>query len=598
MKSVINLFIFIYSFSAIADCNVMNGSEIVTIAEDDQVTLYDEGKSLQNFHIQDQDGLGVCYANATSTLLKSVLPNNPDVSYTHAALVSSTSGWRANTEWGTNSGKAKYLKSPEKDFTYGGYICETIAALQKRGGACAQNKSLFEKNEMMNPHVQERILQSVGKYFDKVNEIKANPTKYASFKKDLALIVETLSVENANYVKSCEESKKTLPVEGAIESIGVEAAFELLKDNSACSMKKIGVLKSVLDSKANLDLDRIDVKFSKEFISKLKSQFTSDETLLKDIYTFMNSKKNDAKKTEELGKKVEEVLNNFLKTELKLEDPTCDINAGGKSFLIANNYDPGASVIYGMMFDHQRECKDEMKTLKGTQYDSLINKNQCSDISSISLITNAIEPLLEVGYNLDKALEKSLENPLSLQANQLTQILHPECDKKENLIPLDNIACASFSTCDESGFKDYANYVYGGPANGCHTMESARSMMRIKAFNAIKENRALGVSVCTSFLVDPSIKTNFCKTAGNGVEGHSMHSMTVSGYRCVNNKIEYQLTNSWGSQYCPVPDGQLKNEVFECNLDKDRNPTGKFWVTEDVLVDSTKDINSVVVKKK
>lgn len=175
----------------------------------------------------------------------------------------------------------------------------------------------------------------------------------------------------------------------------------------------------------------------------------------------------------------------------------------------------------------------------------------------------------------------------------------PECSYKSQLIPLDDVSCASFSTCDRTGKKDYDNSNYTGAKDSCHTIDTARSMVRTKVFNAISENRAMGISVCTSFLEDPNTKTDFCRNAGKGVEGHSMHSMTLSGYRCVEGKIEYEVLNSWGSSYCPVTEeGKTKNNAFDCVTDKYGNPTGRFWVKEDVLVDSTTDINAVLVRKK
>ena len=78
-KPLLSSFIFFMSFNLAAqDCgNIANG----------QVVRLDEaGGSLQNSKVQDQDGLGTCYANTASVLLQSALPNNPDVSYINLAL--------------------------------------------------------------------------------------------------------------------------------------------------------------------------------------------------------------------------------------------------------------------------------------------------------------------------------------------------------------------------------------------------------------------------------------------------------------------------------------------------------------------------------
>ena len=602
MKLVILLTSFFYTVSLWADCRVSTGTGTITIAESQSSTLFEKGKSLESQKTQDQDGLGTCYANTTSVVLKSILPNNPDISYAHAALVSSTDGWRASASWNDNASRTKFVdktSSEEQDFTYGGYVCETVAALKKRGGACLQSKSLLEKKELMDPGVQERIFLGVGKYFDKVNDIKKDPAKFESFKKDLALVVETLQVENDKFIRQCEESKKTLPIDVALESIGMDAAVDLLDQKTACAQKKLDILKKAMTSDSVLTSDQIQVEYSKEVLARLQSRFSADEQLLKDINTFFKSTKDNKEFASALSKRVAGVVNQFLVEEFKSHDPNCILSEDGKSTLLSKDSDTGMNFLYSMKFDHNRNCSEEMKLLKGFQYDTLINTNQCSEAATVPLITNAIEPLLDIGHGLDKALELALSNPLSSHANQLTSILVPECSDKALLIPLDDVSCASFTTCDRTGQKDYDNSNYTGPKGSCHSIDTAKSMVRTKVVDAINENRAMGVSVCTSFLEDPNAKTDFCRKAGKGVEGHSMHSMTLSGYRCVEGKIEYEVLNSWGSSYCPVTEeGKTKNNAFDCVTDKYGNPTGRFWVKEDVLVDSTTDINAVLVKKK
>lgn len=602
MKRVLIFSLIFVCPSLWADCRVSNGNEQVIVPDSKSLSLFEKGKSLETHRVQDQDGLGVCYANTTTAILKSVLPTHPDISYTHAALSSATQGWRADQDWKTDVGRTKFVKksaTSEKDFTYGGYICETIAALKKVGGACAQNKSLLEKVELNDPTVQERILLNVGKYFDYVNEVKKDPQKFDSLKKDIEIVVENLRLENEKFVNQCQESKKTLPVHVGLESIGVDAAFNFLEQNTECAQKRIEALKKVMTSEAVVKNDHLMVRFNDDFIKKMRSKFSSDEQLLKDINIFFQTKRGDPHFDADLAKRVESAVNDVFKNEFKNDDPNCPSEVNGRSsYFVDPNSDIGMNFLYSMKFDHERDCSQEMKLLKGTEYSSLIDKNLCSEIPSVNLVTDAIEPLLDIGLSLDQRLNTFLVNPMSSHAQQLTSILIPECLDKNNLIGLDNIACASFKTCDPSGKKDYDNSNYTGPQGGCHSMETARSLVRTKVFNAINEDRAMGVSVCTAFLKDPTKKTEFCQKASEGIQGHTMHSMTISGYRCIEGKIEYEIVNSWGTGYCPIEDGETKNSSFDCVTDKYGSPTGRFWVKEDILVDSTTDINSVITIKK
>jgi hypothetical protein len=600
MRHVLFLSLLFLSSSLWADCRVSTGTDYTTIPESKSVSLFEKGKSLETHRVQDQDGLGVCYANASSSVLKSILPGNPDLSYTQIALANSTAGWSADTKWA--GAGSKYVSTQDgktKDFTAdGGYMCQAIAAMKKMGGACPQSKSLLEKKELMDPDIQERIFLSLGKYFDKVNELKKDPAKFESFKKDLALAIETLNVENAKFTQQCEDSKKTLPVDVGLEVMAMANLDGILKDNSDCAQKKLAKLKSVMAPDAKVTSDQVYVKFSESFVNKLRGRFSQNEALSKNIYEFFKKQNETKEERQKLGALVEKEVNAFLNEELSSDDQSCQMSLNGKSFLVGDRKSMGEDFLSDMKYDHQRDCSQEMKTLKVFEYDTLINKNQCSDPSSLSVITDAIEPLLDVGYKLDDALKEALSNPVSKYASQMSNILYPECADKAKMISMDDVSCASFTTCDTSMYKNLSNDVYSGPANGCYSMDTAKSMIRTKTFNAITGDRALGISVCTSFLEDPTVKTDFCRKAGEGVEGHSYHAMTVSGYRCVDGKIEYEILNSWGSSYCPVNDGKMKNDAFDCVSDKYGNPTGRFWVKEDVLVDSTTDINAVTVRKK
>jgi hypothetical protein len=79
MNTKLLIFLSLISFNTFAqDCgDVKDG----TISRLDA-----PGKSLSNARVQDQDGLGTCYANTASLLLQSVLPNNPEVSYLHLSI--------------------------------------------------------------------------------------------------------------------------------------------------------------------------------------------------------------------------------------------------------------------------------------------------------------------------------------------------------------------------------------------------------------------------------------------------------------------------------------------------------------------------------
>ena len=78
-KSIFCLFVFtVFSHVLLAqDCGDLHNNETVRIDQ--------PGGSLENFRVQDQDGVGTCYANAASLLLQSKIEGHPEVSYLHLA---------------------------------------------------------------------------------------------------------------------------------------------------------------------------------------------------------------------------------------------------------------------------------------------------------------------------------------------------------------------------------------------------------------------------------------------------------------------------------------------------------------------------------
>jgi hypothetical protein len=133
MKMLVLLLICMISHSALADCQVTSNGQSISILESSAASLHSKSKSLANHTIQDQDGLGFCYANATSVILKSVIPSHPDLSYIHGALQASTLGPGKN--WAKGGRYVRKDKKTHNDvsFVEAGNVCNTIQALKKAG---------------------------------------------------------------------------------------------------------------------------------------------------------------------------------------------------------------------------------------------------------------------------------------------------------------------------------------------------------------------------------------------------------------------------------------------------------------------------------
>ncbi len=577
-----------------ADCKMSNGRTQVPIPENKVVSLFESGKSLSSHKIQDQDGLGTCYANATTAVLKSVLPNNPDVSYVHAALQTSTNGWLQS--W--SNGKNNYIKSDNSDLTSGGFFCDTVSALKKSGGACTVNHSILENKELMDSYVQIELMKGLGAYFDSVNKVKNDPAKLQKLKQNLAKVIDSVNMERTKVIQACQaEKRKDLPLKKAlVEALSLEIFNIDFKD--PCGKFKVQKFQEMLGSQSVITEDRIKLVIPPSIESEFNVFLTKNADIKSGLQKNLQQNKDkmleDMNFQSTLGSKISEFLNNKL-ASIPSKNTNCP--SGSPIRKIQSSPEELGSVFYSGILNQKSDvCNAYHENSAIIEAVKNSNINQCVPSSQLDEMLNALAPIMKVGETLDQSLINKMNNPLSQYGKQLKDFLLPGCMDKTNLISMNNISCASFSMCDKSEYLDMSNTTYTGPKGGCYDIGSARAIVRMKVFNNISSNRAMGISVCTAFMDNPAARTNFCQTPVQGVEGHSNHEMTISGYRCKNGKIEYQLLNSWGKyQGCPVSDGD-KNSAIECSLDKSGNRDGKFWVKEDVLVDSTNEISQLVNK--
>lgn len=575
-----------------ADCKMSNGKTYVSIADDSEVSLFESGKSLSTHKTQDQDGLGTCYANATSAVLKSVIPGSPDVSYIHAALESSTNGWSQN--W--SNGKNQYVKNDGSELTSGGFFCDTIAAIKKAGGACPSKHSLLENKELIDSNVQIELMKNLGTYFDSVNKVKNDPAKLQKLKSNLAKVIDSVNLEKSKVIQSCEaEKRKDLPLRKALEeAIGLEL-FNL--DLSVpCDKFKAEKFQQILGPKSIINEDRIKLVIPPSLESEFEL-FLINSKIKPELSAFLKKDQDEALNNSAFQQKLGLVVEDFLNSKLKSpgKNALCPPGSPNGNMQV-DPVDLGTSFYNGILVQKSDVCNAYSENTAIIEAVKNSNIHQCIPETQLDEMLNALAPMMKIGEALDQSLINKMTNPLSKYGGQLKDMLLPGCSKKENLIDIKNLSCGSFSMCDQSQYIDLSNTTYTGPKGGCYDFGSARAIVRMKVFNNISSNRALGIGVCTAFMDNPSVRTNFCRTPVRGIDGHSLHEMTISGYRCKDGKIEYQLLNSWGKYNgCPVSDGD-RNAAIECSLDKEGNRDGKFWVKEDVLVDSTNEISQLVNK--
>lgn len=565
----------------------------MSIKDGESVSLRSPGKPLEKFEIHDQDGLNTCYANSASTVLKTMLPGNPDISYTHTAVMATTRGHRQNWSAGGN----KYIKvdvdpksKKERELVFAdyGYFCETLVGLKNAGGACPKSYAVPETVELWSIDLQQSLFSNLGHYFDKMNLIKSDPSKLESLKNDLNLAIESIRLEESRLVRECEDRKSPdLPVYDAVKMLIDEQVTDHLVEPNDCTKAKVEAIKKLLTEDSIIAEDRYLVTPRAEILNKFSLALQKDPQIERDLKTYILDEKQKLSTFSQLPSGLGNILNNLLEELVPQSEyaAQCPGIVPGRSGLIKGDLsDVASNFIYSMKSNKETICKNILQSYElQNVLDASKNANSCIQQTNVEMIISGMKPFLDIHAEIEQSLIPQLLNPESRFADQIIKVLMPGCLNPSNLIDVSKLSCTSYPFCDpKKDFND--SNKYQGPANGCMEKVNAKSNMRTKSIQAINEGHAIGVSVCTAFMHEDKKRTHYCQTPLPNKEKHNFHQMTVSGYRCLAGKMEYEIINSWGSQ-CE------DNSDIKCQKDEYDNPTGPFWVNEEALVDNATGIN-------
>lgn len=155
----------------ISTSTILHAQDCGKLLDGETQRLDAPGRSLEKVKVQDQDGLGTCYANTTSVVLQSSLEGHPDVSYINLAL-----GYAEKVNSKAENSTYSYDKNGQM-LINGGTICKTIEIAKENGGVCNRKdvpleKSLFNTdvdNFVDNAHDQKKLMEKVSRYYDDVN---------------------------------------------------------------------------------------------------------------------------------------------------------------------------------------------------------------------------------------------------------------------------------------------------------------------------------------------------------------------------------------------------------------------------------------------
>jgi hypothetical protein len=535
-----------------------------------------------HFPIQDQDGLGTCYANSTSLLIQSTLGLESPPSYQQLALIYSI-------DKGTNKNLINQEDGKDSYAAEGGFVCDTFNAAKYYGFCDAQHFNLDVYGNEDGIQKQKKLIMGYGRLIDDLgrNFLMMNEKKWDTVRNNLISQIY-------NKKKDCGDSKEDFFKRKVLEKL------------PRMVLQRIGGLNEQRDLfQANKNEPGTDTIFNEteqeyKLWEKIRdTQLLSSKTKDGGLSWSLNKEFSNLitpslisewiKGTENLKPK-----SYFGEMEILIPEVTSPTNLLFKnfstpldSFTSKESFESLKDLSgRGLIFEISQEWENclvdiDDKMLSSIHLENLINVNQCSSVANYSLLDPVLVSASQVADDLvNKLKDKKLKN-YDNRAQALMDVFSPQCrlEAQNNTKQISNKFCFSYS------FKDF----------GKSDQVILPKMRRLISENLCKKN-PISISVCTKFMsgTELNIDTQYCqndKTANGDNQNHGYHALTIVGHQIdKDNSAKYLIQNSWGKT-CGVLNPKEKG--VECELDSNGKTTGRFWIGENLLLKNTYQLNMI-----
>lgn len=588
-----SLLLFLISFNAWSlDCGgIPEGTEV----------RIDKGEgSLAKAAIQDQDGLGSCYANQASLLLQSVLPGNPNISYLNLGLFYTQekslpdsrkkgnkfyTNERKNTDnstvnegtsaiWsGTSCATIAFIKEKQKTENFGG-ICKAEDVNLEHGffdpktgnnldASQKQGDTITSASKYMNAYQHKFGFAYDKKENGKTSDFIDKRKKADEFREALISFVNKSSDEFLT--KKC-----TKPNPEKISNILDSTMSKAFLNSKDCYDNRMRIK---TDKPVCKTFDKLGFVYGRsDSVDKtMKVEFSLNDDTKKKMSSSVNNLFLEGSGFEGFTKNLESVFSSMDTTKGPADQKTKFAK------LITENISPEDKVALEKEYNRVAlkqidDCKAENVTeyfkdkdefVKAALRDSVLCKygdllQRASDFAGVippKTFSNMSDFL---SFLTDKAgldYDRGLLELIAKDCTPAKRIKIPESIKCEHEL-------MSFTPADfpgDNGVSDKAQTVIRNN--------------RTKLFSHIQANRGIGIDICTKFWKDQtydyhkedtSTKDQTCQSSGE----HGFHAITMIGYRCMNNRIQYLSQNSWG------PNWDTTVGSYEVEH-------GKIWMDED-----------------
>jgi len=524
-----------------------NATDCATLKDREVVRLDVKGRSLENLKPQDQDGLGICYANATSLVLQSIIPNHPDVSYLNIAIHEATSKLNINksllspnTPVDIYTKKTNSTTSPPFD---AGSSCASIRTLVDRQKAYGKpilcpRDSINLENMASSPEFSWEQFENILNASTYMNEFQTtfklnseeSKKQYHAFRNSLAKVI----IEQKNYFKK-NGCNKITPIGNNpffnlfVQLLRIEPTCLKVRDLSSPVCRTI---LSIFDTGQILSNGAIKIETFNSDLLKILNLKTFENLKNKSPSSFRDnllfSVKLVASLNEEESKVIANAIDQIPKDVMeKQSDQINEIKINGFSNLCAEQET--------LKYLQSEKFKDYWKS----------EMPNCTNPKLMESLANLVGkyPLKEIG-KFDNVTEFILKNA-GLNFNMAMKTLFAaDCDDKNKILIPENLTCKQEQYVPDKD-KVATNSIISG--------------------NLKNDIPVVGI-ICGNIYKDPAIADrNNCEN----------HLVTIIGMKCVDGKNNYLIQNSWGKNFIP-PNNVLIPEPGN----------GSAWFDEKSLNDS------------
>lgn len=556
--------------------------------------------------VQDQDGLGICYASAGSLLVQHGMGSKEPLSY-HMMAISLATATNHSFE---NGNMFKPFSKPGDSLAMdGGTICSAVKAV-KQTGICQARTFPLDLHGVSDPwNRQLKILEAYGDFIDKT-AVHAGRMSDRGWK----ALESALAEQIRNNQKEC----RLKPEERFLKHLAEQIPKNLYDGVNRYQFHINRLEKELRDPKVTdratkethlknaRDWQRLyqgiaDTVLRKEAVGRNpdRARYVLTDAALRvlrqQVPTYLRA----------LGAPDYSKLNtsNEVNYEVELPDMEAPLAA-----LYRHTVQAGTPIQRNMPPLFARDVFTTWSALKAHSSLGVCElKLDPVDVSVLNvpdliapICDGVVRPNLTVdaaatdAETIVNALKQTTRPHLIGRTNPLLNLLAPKCIEQlsPSMARLKNLQCESVSLLplvkqdDPDITEDFASE----PASRRMTKSQDWVMQRLC------KRQPVAVDVCSGFLQNEgSVDGEFCKNSiGNASRKDSNHAVVIVGYEVLpNRQVRYLVQNSWGRK-CTFENARIAaGKNAECEKDEIDESTGRFWISDRVLLSNSFKLNSV-----